>query len=104
MDERAQAIAELEALVQIPGALRIITNEHVCGGGLHPDIAPFDQAACAAYPYPLTDPRHFRVLAVNRLEGPNHNGQYTAVSDEGAGAYTVGQPDALLTRLRDWRR
>ena len=62
--ERDAAIAQLEALVLAPGTLRIITNEHACGGGVHPDIggpadeagvrAPFDADACAAFAHPLT--------------------------------------------------
>lgn len=99
--DREQAITELEALVQVPGALRIITNGHACGGGLHPTIPPFDAAVCAAFAYPLTDPRHFVIHAVVRLEGPDAKGQYTAHSAERD--YTLGQPDALLTRLREWR-
>lgn len=95
--DRDLAIAQLEALAGVPGALRVITNEHACGGGKHPDIAGFDPAACEAYEYSLKDPRHFVIHDVVRLEGPNHRGQYTAYTDEGD--YTIGQPEALLARL-----
>lgn len=98
MDAREQAIIELQALVQVPGALRIITNIP------DPDGAEL----------PVQDPRHWVQHPVERLDGPNAKGLYTAVSGEyNAAEYgyndrlthdeCTGQPEALLMRLREWR-
>lgn len=109
--DRDAAIARLEALMQAPGTLRIITNEHACGGGVHPSIggavndagerAPWDQEACDAFAYKDTSPLHFVRHDVVRLEqargGPGERGQMIARSAEGD--WTQGQPEALLSRL-----
>ena len=96
---REQATLQLEALVLVPGALRIITSEHDCGGGKHPTIGEFDQEACDAYRYGKKDVRHFVIHDVVRIEGPNHRDQYRAFSDEAHGDHCTGQPEALLARL-----
>ncbi len=94
-----QAILQLEALVLVPGALRIITNMHACGGGVHPDGSrgPFDEEKCAKFKHPLTNSRHFVVHDVVRVEGPNHRKEYRAFTEEGD--HCTGQPVAVLRRL-----
>lgn len=96
---RAQAIAELEALVKLPGSLKIITNI--------PDPAGAD--------LPTEHPKHnVHHDVVEIAEWENHNGQYIARSaeynakdygydDRMTFDYITGQPDALLVRLREWR-
>ncbi len=84
-----QAIKELKALVQEPGALRIITSECAsksCNASGHNEGL-----------YSLRDPRHFVIHDVVRLEGPNHHGQFRAYSK--AKDWCQGQPEALLPRL-----
>lgn len=106
MDENEQAVLELKALAKVPGALRIITNE--------PDP---DRPADAT----MRTPQYFKIRPVVKLEGPNHRGQYTALSEEYEATRTdlvegkavertvttrdncTGQPAALLTRLQQWR-
>jgi hypothetical protein len=85
MNERELAIAQLEALARVPGALRIITNQPDPAGTGQDDV----------------DPAHWIMHDVVRLEGPNHRGQYTAHSLEGD--WCQGQPEALLARLQQWR-
>lgn len=92
------ALAQLEALVKIPGSLRIITVDHICGGGRHPGDPGFDNQKCDSFAFPLTDHRHFRKEDVLRIEGPNHRGQYTAFS-ENARTVSFDGPAALLHRL-----
>lgn len=109
MDEDVLAVAQLKALAKVPGALRIITNEHACGGGMLGE----DIAACEAFsegtdengrPLDLKNQRHFVLHDVVRIEGPNHRGQYTAYSDPKHRDYCEGRPAALLRRLTEWQR
>ncbi len=99
---REEAIQQLEALTHA-GGLKIITSEHDCGAGVHPDIPPFDQAICASYEYPLTDLRHFVIHDVTGMvQAPGsagEKGQYRAYSAEGD--HCQGQPEALLARLTE---
>lgn len=101
LSEREQALAELKALLRVPGALRIITN--------HP--APEGDRPEGATPY---TPGYFVMHPVERLEGPDAKGQYRAYSAEydlsemgrreGRGRdVTVGYPEALIRRLQQWR-
>lgn len=99
MPDDSTALLELRALLEVPDALRLITNEHACGAGVHPDIPPFDAEVCARYEFPLTDPRHFVIHSVVAIEGPNHKGQITASTAEGD--YCTGQPSAVLARLQE---
>lgn len=92
-----QAVKQLKALKSVSGALRIITNEHNCGGGTHPRVGKFSEAKCAAFEHPMTDPRHFVIHEVTSIEGPNRRGQYRAFTE--AGDHCTGQPVALLSRL-----
>lgn len=92
-------IDRLHALLDA-GELRIITSEHACGGGLHPTIGDFDQGACEAFQFPMTDPRHFVIHQVTGLEQhPAQPEQWVAVTEEGD--YCQGQPEALLARLTE---
>lgn len=94
-------LKQLEALVEIPGALRVITNEHACGGGKHPSDPGFNHEACAAFEADLSKPEHFVIHDVVSIEGPDHKGRYTAFTDEGD--WCMGQPEALLKRLTEVR-
>jgi len=86
MEQDDTAVAELEALLAIPGALKIITNEP------NPD-AP-DNAD-------LRLPSSFVCHDVTGITGPDERGRYLASSAEGD--WTLGYPSALLSRLRQWR-
>lgn len=97
-----QVLAELRALVQVPGALRVITSEHQCCGGVDGYVGGAPPAeTCAAFAVPLTDPGHFVVQPVVRLEGPDERGRMTAYTANGD--YCTGRPAAVLSRLRQWR-
>lgn len=108
------ALQQLQALVAIPGALKIITNAHRCQDAIHPDFPGFDAATCAAYgeeigsrerfgANPLADPRHFVCHDVVRLEGPDDKGRYKAFSanDED---WCLAYPAELLERLQEATR
>lgn len=97
--ERDLAIQQLQALAGVPGALRIITNEHCCPGGPLPRT-PEEQAACNAHVLPATHPEHFVLHDVIGVEGPDAAGRYRAVSAEGD--WCVGAPEDLLARLQEW--
>jgi hypothetical protein len=101
----ADAMQKLRAS-QAAGLLYIITNEHACGGGVHPrrpvvddegNEHPFDAEACAAFGYRLQDPRHFVAHKVEVIEGPDRRGYVRAYSADGD--MTMGEPEALLQRL-----
>jgi hypothetical protein len=70
------ALEQLNALIKIPGALRIITRMHKCQqsagdhmkGAVDPSDAGFDQALCDTFEFPTTDPRHFVWHDVENLE------------------------------------
>lgn len=102
-DQDAQkiALAELEALLKIPGRLRIITNE------IQPKMrmAAKDRRSALAEgadPELLKKPSTFVHHNVTRIEPhPTQEGVYLAYSDEGD--YTMGYPEALVKRLSDWR-
>lgn len=95
------ALAELVALVQVPGALRIITNE------VRPDLRqdpddPNSKLPEDADPDLLLRPDTFVQHHVTRLEVRAHLGAVRAHSAEGD--WTEGRPAAVLRRLREWRR
>lgn len=115
-----QAMAMLQALLPIPGALQFITIYHRCGTDavrsrfpghaerlykvpmLATSDAAFDQArteACDAYKYPITDPRHNELQQVVRIEGPDDKGRIKAFSAEGS--YCEGYPVDVLARLQE---
>jgi len=110
IDIHAVALAELQALVKVPGSLRIITGEHACGGGLHPDVRdresgarlPFDTEACAAFEHGLVDGRHFVWHNVVEVEGPDDRGNVTVRSEEGD--FTYGKPADVLARSSEWKK
>jgi hypothetical protein len=90
-------VAELKALIQIPGALKIITNE------VQPELRQDrqDPRSAPADDVDLRDPQAFVCHNVVELEGPDDRGRYRARSAEGD--WTVGYPEQLLSRLRQWR-
>jgi hypothetical protein len=90
-------VEELKALVRIPGALRIITNE------VKPELREDrdNPASPAGGDADLTNPATFVTHHVTDVAGPDERGRYLATSDEGA--WVTGYPDALLARLRQWR-
>ncbi len=65
--ENAQAMKELRALLDVGGALRIITSEHACGSPTPTTAA--ERKRCDAYECPRTHPAHFAIHDVVRLEG-----------------------------------
>lgn len=81
----------LYKMVKVEGLLRIITNQCVspnCKGDSHDESE-----------YHLTDPRHFVVHEVVKLE-ERPDGTMLAHSAEGD--WTWGLPEALLRRLQRW--
>ena len=90
-------VAELNALMQIPGALRIITNE------VKPELRQDrdDPRSLPSDGTDLRDPNVFVQQHVTEVEGPDDKGRYLARSEDGA--WVTGYPDALLSRLRQWR-
>jgi hypothetical protein len=82
--------------------LRIITNEHVCGGGLHPMRPPFNHMVCEAFRYSVLDPRHFVRKSVARIGRIADSEVWQAWSDEGD--MCAGTPGDLLQRLTEWER
>ena len=115
---RQMAVATLGALAAVPGALHIITNipserqRRWRHGGAHPD-SPL--ASPRFRNNPLGDHRMWVIHPVERIDGPNHRGQYTAYSVEyDAADYgfparrtrdeCTGQPEALLSRLTEVSR
>ena len=106
MPDNDKSLEELQALLKIPGARRVITNAHACGpdgqdGASYIPRTEEELADCEAHELPLTHPHHFVCHDVVRLEGPNEKGQVTAYTAEGD--WCSGQPDALLRRLREAR-
>jgi hypothetical protein len=105
--DRNLAIAQLEALLKVPGSLKVITNE------VQPRLradrkdarSPFDAEALSADPDLPKKPGSFVLHAVTRIEPASgvagENGQYVAYTDEGDDCR--GQPEALLVRLQEWR-
>lgn len=100
MGEREQAVAELKALVRVPGALKIITE--------HPRPAAEREGLTMA------NPGYYVLHDVERIEGPDAKGQYRALSEEydyaemgvreGKGRDAcVAYPEVLIRRLQQWR-
>jgi hypothetical protein len=85
-------VQQLEALVQIPGALKVITNEHAHANGL----APYPED-CVTAGIPLDQPAHFVCHNVTEIEDVG-GGLYRAKTSEGD--WTVGKPEDLLRRLQ----
>lgn len=99
MDEQEQARQELEALVKVPGALRVITNEVV--PELRQDMKDATSPIREGKEALLLQPDTFVIHHVTRLEAVEHRGTLRAHTDEGD--WTEGRPAALLKRLREWR-
>lgn len=97
MDE--QAMAEMTMLMQVPGALRIITNEvrpdlRQDPGDPHSPIRGGEEGL-------LLRPDTFVIHEVTRIEAIPHRGCVRAYSAEGD--WTEGRPESVLRRLREWR-
>jgi hypothetical protein len=110
------ALEVLQALVAVPGTLRIITNTHACGGA-HTSTARFkhdgspaiddpttakEKATCDAFEFNMKHPNHFVIKDVVRIEGPNDKGQVAAFTADDVD-YCVGQPAAVLNRTQEWQ-
>jgi len=96
------ALQQLRALLAVPGALKLISSAHACGAGLtagHKD--GFDQAVCDAYQYPVEDPRHWVLLDVTGLEGPDDDGMYRATTDDGS--WCEGTLAGILLQTQRWQ-
>lgn len=86
------ALAQLAALQEVPGALRVITSEHACGGGPNGE----DREACDAFEFSTKDPRHFvrhDVIGVELYD----DGKVRAWTAEGD--WCGGFPVPVLSRL-----
>ena len=110
--EDSIAKAEIEALLKIPGALKIITNIHACGGGVHPSIRGFNFTRCARFEFSLTDVRHFVLHDVTKLEFFErnkiqyvraHSAPYDASDGRKTEDWTEGQITNVLRRLQEWK-
>ena len=110
--EESIAKAELEALVKVPGALKIITNMHACGGGIHPSFPGFRESRCVRATFPMSDPRHFVLHDVASLEFSDHGGvscvrAYSAMYEAPDGRktrdWTEGRSADVLKRLQEWK-
>lgn len=100
MAEESAHLKRLRALLD-NDKLKIITCEHACGGGKHPDFAGFNTATCAAFKFPVTNPRHFVIHDVVKVEEGAKN-KCRAYSAEEFGDICIGLPDALIKRLQQW--
>lgn len=96
--DHERAVASLEALVSIPGALRVITAT------VQPDLREDsdDPRSPAKEGVDLRDHATFVVHDVVTLEGPLDKGYYRAVTAEGD--YCLGRPFDLLVRLTETSR
>lgn len=102
MDERL-ALAQLEALVAVPGALKIIT------GQIRPELrlsetdprSPIRPELAAADPDILTRRRVYIWHDAARLERDAERGRVRVYSAEGD--FTEGRPAAVLARLTEWQ-
>jgi len=81
----ANAYDQLVALLAVPGALQVITNEHAHGGD------------CSTSEVPLDQPAHFVCHNVTEVEDAG-GGLLRAKTAEGD--WTVGKPEDLLRRLQ----
>jgi len=98
MSDHEQALKELTALLEVPGALRQITSEHACGAGTHEAAPGFDQPTCDAFEFSVRDARHFVIHDVTEIEGPDEKGRVRAITAEGDWRY--GYPADVLRALR----
>ena len=95
--DNSGAVKTLKSLSEIPGFLKVITSEHLCGS---PDPKTEEElAACNAYRFKLRDHRHFVVHDVVSIEGPDAKGRYRAYTEEGD--YCEGYPEDLIPRLSE---
>lgn len=97
-EENAHA-KRLRALLDEGSKLKIITSEHACGAGKHPNIPPFDEVKCATFEFPLTNPNHFVIHDVVKIE-EGARSKYRAYSDYKD--ICIGLPESLVVRLQQW--
>lgn len=94
------ALAQLHALVAVPGALKIITNE------IRPELRADPADPASGLPPGVDDgvlkrPETFVLHDVTRVGEVDHHGCVRAWS--AAGDWTYGEPSAVLARLQEWR-
>lgn len=101
--EQQAAFDELTALLKLGGRLKIITSEHVCGGGKVPTDEGFKRSKCKAFEYDLEDPGHYYLADVTEIAvAPQSKRIYVATSARGDAV--MGYPTGLLSALRKWNR
>lgn len=117
MDDEA-ALKRLQLLLKEGDALKIVNHFHACNDELVTDAQvasdPKLQERCAAYaeehghvagmPGGYTQPSHYLLHDVVRLEESDKPGTWTAYADDDLGTQCTGQPAALLARLTEWER
>lgn len=105
MDDQGTALARLRKLLEV-GELRFITNMHACGiangRGKAGPAGDEEDATCANFEHPMTDPRHFEIHDVTSLDGPDDKGYVRAYTAEGD--ICRGFPAAVLKRLTEPNR
>lgn len=86
--QNKRAMEQIKALLTVPGALKIITNEPMGNppNGLLPK-----------------HPHYWVAQNVTRIEGPDHKGVVTAMGEDGK-TYCQGHAWALLGRLTQYDR
>lgn len=100
MPEESAHLKRLRALLD-SGKLKIITSEHACGAGKHPKFDGFNTAVCAAFKFPVTNPHHFVIHDVVKIE-EGARSKYRAYSAEEFGDICIGLPEGLVKRLQQW--
>lgn len=100
---QSAALDRLSSLLGVSGHLQLISNVHVCGGGMHRSDSDFKQDVCDAYHFPTTDPRHYVLHPVTSISEPDHHGNVFAYADPDSsqGSWTYGAPVDLLRRLQE---
>lgn len=91
MDDET-ALKMLKFLLKEGGHLKIVTAERS-------DVPEAELVPRGGNNNPLADPRAFVLHDVVKIEGPDHNGDYVAYSEEGD--HTHGRAGPLLRRLTE---
>lgn len=82
--------------------LFIITNEHMCCGGINGYVNGIPpEEICSKYKYGQQDPRHFKCWEVEEIIGPDAKGAYIARSITG-NCWTYGYEEDLIKRLTQY--
>lgn len=100
--DNISAFKQLEALAAIPGALKVVTNVHLCqelpsGRPAQASDPEFDNAACAAFDVHAGHARHQVLHDVTHIEVTDNG--VVAHTDEGD--WCSGEPSAVLARLTE---